>query len=89
MTYWFKRRRYGMGYTLATWQGWTVTGVMAALVVLPSFFLRQETSVAVAVGYIVWVLLVIAAFIVIALLTGPSMKWRWGKSDSDDPDRDC
>lgn len=74
MSTWFRRRRYGMGYTPATWQGWTVTGVAIALVVLPSFFLRQETSVGVAIGYIVWVLVVLVALIVTAVRTGPRSK---------------
>ena len=71
MNTWFKRRRYSRVYVPATWQSWTVTGVAIACVVLPSFFLRQETSVGVAIGYMVWVLVVIAALIATAVLTGP------------------
>lgn len=88
MTYWFKRRRYGWGWTPATWQGWSLTLAMVVLIVLPAILAGQYGSRGHSVAYIVYVIVVIVVFIVIVEAKSPAPRWRWGKSAEDDPDKD-
>lgn len=88
MTYWFKRRRYGWGWTPCTWQGWALLAVMVLLVVVPGMLMPRGGSAGATVGFLAWTLLVVAAFVAIAAAKGPRPRWRWGRSDHDDPDED-
>jgi hypothetical protein len=87
--YWFKRRRYGWGYFPSSWQGWAATALLLVLVIGPALFISDDNdSTALAVGYVVYVLVVAAGFLAVAVLKGPTPKWRWGRSPSDHPDED-
>ncbi len=41
---WFKRRRYGLGWTPVTWQGWTVVVVVVAIAALVVISTRKGTT---------------------------------------------
>lgn len=88
---WFKRHRYGFGWTPASWQGLAVV-LAAPLTVLVAAALVDAlapqdawwplpllviVSVATA-GALVWV----------AAATGPRPRWRWGRRPGDDPAED-
>lgn len=88
---WFKRRRYGWGWTPVTWQGWLSVVIFLAIVVscivtLP-FKPHEPTS-----GQILLALIYIGSAILILLgvsfMKGPSPKFRWGKKETDNPDED-
>jgi len=88
VTYWFKRRRFGWGLTPVTWQGWLLLVGLVVLVLVPAFLLPSDRSGALGVAYVVWVIVVVAAFVVVSLAKGPTPRWRWGRSEHDDPDED-
>lgn len=89
--HWFKRRRYGYGWTPVTWQGWlTIVGSLA--VILGGAFTIKDTpdgEFTKELGiYLLVVLLSVSTLIRIAIAKGPKPKWRWGKKPSDNPDED-
>lgn len=88
MTSWFKRRRYGWGWTPSTWQGWALLVAMVLLIAVPAFLLPRSTGGAAMIGFLAWTFGVVAVFSAIATVKGPRPRWRWGRSDHDDPDED-
>lgn len=89
---WFKRHRYGFGWTPATWQGWMVVTSAMGVVIAASLLLMQVTA---PPGtwwptglFILVVLATIASLVGITLTKGPSPRWRWGRQPGDDPEED-
>jgi hypothetical protein len=91
--YWFKRRRYGYGYTPVTWQGWlSVAGAVGvivglAFVILPSD--SQAPSLSQALLFTAVVAAVLVVLVKITYAKGPTpARWRWGKKPEDNPRED-
>ena len=87
---WFKRRRYGYGWTPVMWQGWlTIVGfllvVFVGLLFIPA---NSRTPVIDILIYLAVVGLDILGLIYVAMKKGPSPKWRWGKKHTDNPHED-
>ena len=85
---WFKRRRYGYGWTPVTWQGWTVVDLFLAIVVGGAALSASAESDAAVVIYLNFVVAATLLLIGASLQKGPTPKWRWGKSKDDDPEQD-
>ncbi len=90
--YWFKRRRYGYGWTPVTWQGWTTLVVFVIVLIgsgvvilgdAPQDEFTSETAI-----YMLVVAASVVMLIVTSLIKGPVPKWRMGKRADDDPDED-
>jgi hypothetical protein len=89
MTYWFKRRRYGYGWTPATWQGWSLLAALIVLVLLPVPFIADDDGAGPEPwGYLFYVFVMVVLFILAAIKKGPTPHWRWGRRDGDNPDED-
>jgi uncharacterized membrane protein len=89
--YWFKRRRYGWGWTPTTWQGWAIIIMYLAIVIGGVFMLRDtpDSQMSTEVGIFMIVVAIATAFLVrISITKGPKPKWRHGKKDTDDPNED-
>jgi hypothetical protein len=86
--YWFKRKRYGWGWTPVTWQGWGVVVVLIVAVVVAAFALGQDPSTGALVAYFVFVTLAVGCVILLSVTKGPRPRWRWGRSSEDDPRED-
>ena len=89
---WFKRRRYGWGWTPVTWQGWTAVivfllGVVVAAAVLVEDEPRNTLSRDGILFIVISISLALGLFWV-SYVKGPSPKWRWGKRPGDSPDDD-
>ncbi len=87
--YWFKRRRYGYGWTPVTWQGW-VTIVVFILTILSTAFIFDSMPYS---NELLWIFLntfitLVVLLVVISILKGPMPKWRWGKMPDDNPKED-
>ncbi len=89
--YWFKRRRYGYGWFPVSWQGWTVFGVYLLLVIAGALMIMDvspEDEAREVAFYLLFVAVLTVCLITITMKKAPKAKWRWGKSDSDNPDED-
>lgn len=42
--YWFAAKRYGWGWTPATWEGWVVLGTYIVVVLVNFFRIRAQTT---------------------------------------------
>jgi hypothetical protein len=80
---WFRAKRYGYGWTPATWQGWLVVGIAIFLYLVPSGLLlifgpealSAETFLALCLPWYVGITIVL---IWISAKTGEPLRWRWG-----------
>jgi len=73
---WFKRKRFGWGWTPASREGWIVTALfgVAIFVVYRLTIARGEEYVS---DFLLWTLLLTVTLIVIAWRTGEPPKWSW------------
>jgi len=75
--YWFHAKRYGWGWgASASWQGWVVRIVYAAMIGGGIHFLLGKESLVYFCGYVG--ALSVAAFGV-CWWKGEPLRWRWGK----------
>ena len=82
---WFTRKRYGWGWTPATWEGWAVLVVYFLLIVL--LFRRANLS-AYSTGDALMLfslpcIVLTGILIAVAYWRGESPRWQWGKGDTD------
>lgn len=90
-SYWFKRRRYGWGYTPVTWQGWLVIVTFVLGLISAARKLPDDPSVATEgqmIKFFATIGIAVAILVAISLITGPKPRWRWGKKPSDNQDED-
>lgn len=85
---WFKRRRYGYGWTPITWQGWTVVALFLGIVLTSAFRMPEGPSTKDMVSYFVFISTLTIILVTVTYKTGPKPKWRWGKKPTDNPDED-
>jgi len=82
--YWFKAKRYGYGWTPATWEGWVVFLVwLVAFIRLTAFFsVQMQIS---GPGNVYWyvplVFLITGALVWVSWAKGEPARWRWGEKD--------
>lgn len=87
--YWFKRRRYGYGWTPVTWQGWLslilcIGAVIGSAFLLAAFPITNESVWL----YVNTIIIIIVLVTIIGLLKGPRPRWRWGKKPGDNSKED-
>lgn len=81
MKLWFRAKTYGYGWTPCSWQGWLVTLLYAALVIV-TFRMADLLSHSASDTLLIAVplsLLYTLVLILICLKTGEKPRWRWGK----------
>lgn len=78
--HWFKAKRYGWGWTPATWQGWIMTLLFIATALLNSYRLQLLTiSVDTFIqNFIPELVALIFLFIILCAITGEKPGWHWG-----------
>lgn len=78
---WFRAKRYGWGWTPATWQGWAVVGSYVAFEVWDFFRLDQFSHSASDTirPFLLDMIIATVVLIAIAKNTGETPRWRWGK----------
>lgn len=76
---WFKRKLYGWGWTPATWQGWTSTGLFLSIIFLLSFRVEGISSgKEVFLRFVLPVVALTILFILLAHKKGEKPRWQWG-----------
>jgi hypothetical protein len=89
--YWFKRKRYGYGWTPVTWQGGATVVAFVVVVLAASIMMERVPEDDLARGLGVYVAVVVMALVMLLLVTvrkAPKGKWRWGAKDGDNPEED-
>jgi len=80
--YWFKPRRYGYGAAPASWEGWLVSVVMVALVVVSIVAMNQMVDRSNFVAWLVWAAIIAGGVLGFARMarqrTDGEWRWRWG-----------
>jgi hypothetical protein len=80
---WFKRKRYGWGWTPATWEGWGV--LLAYLVIVFANVYRLERifqdSPEALTYFIPQTFLITFILILICYKTGEKPRWQWGEKE--------
>jgi hypothetical protein len=87
--YWFKRKRYGYGWTPTTWQGWgVIIGYLAVVFGGGEVVVKPNSTNTQAWLYLLSVLL--ASYLLITTIKdhAPTGKWRWGKKSNDNAEED-
>ena len=77
--YWFRPRRYGYGATPTTWEGWTLTVVVAAIVaisVVAMNLLADRANFAVWIAWAAIIAAVVVSFVRISRQRTDG-EWRW------------
>lgn len=80
-TYWFMPKRYGYGLVPISWEGWLVTALFTAVLLLgglPMLTLLKPEGLG-AIVFIVWVTIASTALLHIAKpYTKGDVRWNWG-----------
>lgn len=75
--YWFRPKRFGLGVSPATWQGWVATLIVVTLGIAVAMLARRFGS-----AFLALLIPVIAIFIALCIAkTKGGMRWRWGCED--------
>lgn len=88
--HWFKRKLYGWGWVPVTWQGWAVTFIFVALIIINAIRFNPEihTEKEVLMKFIPQTVVLILILIGICYLKGEKPRWQWGfpkKEEEHDP----
>lgn len=80
---WFKEKKYGWGWTPATWQGWLATILYMALIIGPVFLFTNdlERFANYTWEYVAYTCVLSAAFIFLCYKKGVKPQWHWGDKD--------
>jgi hypothetical protein len=79
--YWFRAKKYGWGWTPASWQGWTIIVIYTLLLLWRGFAVKElfDTESSFVFRYIFELVGITIPLIIICYLTGEKPRWRWGK----------
>lgn len=81
---WFKRKLYGWGWTPVTWEGWAVTLVYIALIILFGLTIDEKSSTReIAFTFLLPFVFLTVAFIRILYKKGEKPRWQWGADGKD------
>jgi hypothetical protein len=80
--YWFRAKRYGWGWTPATWQGWAALAAFFALLVADGGVFPPRRALPAYIASIVGLSVLLS---VVCWLKGEPPRWRWG--DDGGPER--
>ena len=74
--YWFKRKLYGWGWIPVTWQGWLITALFLAVILVQALAIKNGGQ---TIYYTIRIIFFAAALIWICFATGEKPKWTWGR----------
>jgi len=71
MNYWFKNKKYGLGWTPANYKGWLVLLVFILMIIALSLYIKKDIN-----HYLLYVIFLTLFLIVICYKTGEPIRWR-------------
>ncbi len=82
-TRWFKRKKYGWGWTPATWQGWLVLAVYLVFIVrmFRHIDAQSHSGSDTLIGFFIPLIVSTAILLIVCYLTGESPRWQWGNEE--------
>jgi len=91
-SYWFKRKKYGYGWTPTGRQGWLIVLLFLVAVLSSAVILLKDTpkntfSIELFI-FLAFTSITIVIAAIISLVKGPKPKWRWGSKPTDNTDED-
>lgn len=82
---WFRRKRYGWGWTPTTWQGWAMVIIFIAVMTLGGWLLIDSDSTAAQLLlFYGWTFIAVLVLFIVSYKKGPAPRWQWGKEDESD-----
>ncbi len=76
---WFKRKRYGWGWTPVTWEGWVVLVIYVAIILAAGFPIDDNSPTReIIFTFALPIVLSTIAMIRICYKKGESPRWQWG-----------
>ncbi len=76
---WFKRKRFGWGWTPVTWQGWVVTLSYAAIIVASVLTIDKNSPTReIFFTLVLPIVLATMAMFRICYAKGEKPRWQWG-----------
>ena len=75
---WFKRKKYGYGWTPSTWEGWAVIVFYMVLGIAPLLFFSFVVIERYLIFYIIYNLIEGAGLFYVCKKFGETPKWQWG-----------
>jgi uncharacterized membrane protein YhaH (DUF805 family) len=78
--YWFRRKRYGWGWTPQTWEGWVSMMVYIALLVGNAHRTIEAPTIT---PFLIQTVILTLIFLWICFQKGETPRWQWGKDDKD------
>jgi hypothetical protein len=89
--YWFKRRRYGFGFTPTTWQGWVTIAAFVVLAIIAVLQLKTDVNNTAGLSFLRFLgifLIALSLLLIATALKAPEPHWRGGKKPTDNPAED-
>lgn len=89
--YWFKRKRYGYGWTPSSREGWLLIVAYLAVVIFGGFFFSNKLGsgdMFYTIAYSIFVPTLTTVLLLITIRKAPKGKWRWGWKEGDNEDED-
>jgi hypothetical protein len=89
--YWFKRKRYGYGWTPSTWQGGVLVLAFVTVVFAVTLRLDGASDDDIAGRLAVFFAAIFISFLALLYISSkkaPTGRWRWGSKASDNSDED-
>jgi hypothetical protein len=80
--YWFRAKRYGWGWTPATWQGWAALAAFVALLAAASVVFPPRQAM---LAYVACSLGLSVLLVVVCRIKGEPTRWRWGDDQQPKP----
>ncbi len=85
---WFKRKLYGYGWTLSTWQGWVLTFGYLGLFILMTVSDNKMTPWSdVVFNLNLPAILLTVTYILVVYIKGQDPRWQWGKQSEELPEK--
>ena len=75
---WFAPKRYGLGATPSSWQGWALLVGFIGLAAIVGFLIPRIGWLAYAS---IMTMLTVTFIVIVARKTKGGMRWRWGKEE--------